>query len=159
MKHLTRRFTASAVLFSSLICAGAVAEEAVSRKHAETAIEYRQSLFQLLKSNMAPLGGMAKGALPYDATVMETNAMRIEQLADMMADYLKVDTRKFDVSTGAKDDIWDNFSDVEDKIGALHTAASNLQSVAQAGDESAYRSAIGEVGAACKSCHDDYKKD
>ena len=159
MKPLARNITTLAVLCCSLTSIGVTAAEAVSRKHAETAIEYRQSLFQLLKSNMAPLGGMAKGALPYDASVMQTNSMRIEQLADMMTDYLKVDTRKFDVKTDAKDEIWENFSDVEKKIEALKTAAVNLQSVATSGSEDQYRAAIGDVGAACKSCHDDYKKD
>ncbi len=159
MKLLRTRTITTALLCTSLLSASATAAEAVSRKHAETAIEYRQSLFQLLKSNMAPLGGMAKGALPYDATVMQTNAVRIEQLADMMTDYLKVDTRKFDVATGSKDALWANFSDVEDKIGALKTAAVELQRIAKAGDEEQFRSAIGKVGSACKSCHDDYKKD
>ncbi len=137
----------------------ALAAEAVSEKHAEAAVEYRQSLFQLVKSNMGPLGGMAKGAIPYDEEVMMTNAVRLEQLADTMVDYLAVDTRKFNVETGAKDAIWENFPNVKEKVSALKTAAANLQSVVEAGDESEYRSAIGNVGASCKSCHDDYKKD
>ena len=133
--------------------------EASSEKHAKAATQYRQAVFQLVRSNMGPLGGMAKGALPFDESVMETNAVRLEQLADMMGDYLSVDTRKFDVETGAKDKIWDNFSDVETKVMALKTAAQGLQAAVKAGDESAYRSAIGKIGASCKSCHDDYKKD
>jgi len=133
--------------------------EASSEKHAKAATQYRQAVFQLVRSNMGPLGGMAKGALPFDESVMETNAVRLEQLADMMEDYLSVDTRKFDVETGAKDTIWDNFSDVETKVMALKTAAQGLQAAVKAGDESAYRGAIGKIGASCKSCHDDYKKD
>ena len=108
---------------------------------------------------MAPLGGMAKGAIPYDTQMMQTNGMRMEQLADMLSDYLKVDTRKFDVDTEAKDTLWDNYSDVESKIGDLKAAAANLQSVATSGDEAAYRKAIGQLGGTCKSCHDDYKAD
>lgn len=133
--------------------------EASSEKHAKAATQYRQAVFQLVRSNMGPLGGMAKGALPFDESVMETNAVRLEQLADMMGDYLSVDTRKFDVETGAKDEIWENFSDVETKVMALKTAAKGLQSAVKTGDESAYRAAIGKIGASCKSCHDDYKKD
>ncbi|WP_334050140.1 c-type cytochrome [Alteromonas gracilis] len=133
--------------------------EASSEKHAKAATQYRQAVFQLVRSNMGPLGGMAKGALPFDESVMEINAVRLEQLADMMGDYLSVDTRKFDVETGAKDKIWDNFSDVETKVMALKTAAQGLQAAVKAGDESAYSGAIGKIGASCKSCHDDYKKD
>ena len=130
---------------------------AMNKKHAEAYAEYRQSVFHLLKSNMAPLGGMAKGAIEYDADVMQTNGMRIEQLAAMLTDYLQVDTSKFDVKTEARPVIWTQFDDVQDKISDLKTAAVNLQSVAQAGDKSQYKQAIGKVGASCKSCHDDYK--
>nr|WP_245953225.1 cytochrome c [Alteromonas aestuariivivens] len=136
-----------------------VAVEASSQKQAEAAVEYRESLFHLLKSNMGPLGAMAKGRLAYDAQVMKTNGMRIEQLADMMSDYLSIDTRKFDVHTEAKDSIWEDFSRFESKIGELKKAASALQVAASSGDESLYRGAISNVGAACKGCHDDYKED
>ena len=157
--------------FSKAIVVGAVAacissatfaaevKSASSEKHAKAATQYRQAIFQLVRSNMGPLGGMAKGALPFDESVMKTNAVRLEQLADMMSDYMSVDTREFSVETGAKDAIWENFSDVEKKIMALKAASQNLQTVVDAGDESAYRSAIGKIGASCKSCHDDYKKD
>lgn len=150
-----------ATTVGAVLSASATAEvtEASSEKHAKAATQYRQAVFQLVRSNMGPLGGMAKGALPFDESVMQTNAVRLEQLADMMGDYLAVDTRKFDVETGAKDEIWDTFSDVEKKVMALKTAAQGLQAAVKAGDESAYRGAIGKIGASCKSCHDDYKKD
>ncbi|BCO18554.1 MAG: cytochrome c [Pseudomonadota bacterium] len=148
----------AATLISSTVVASEVTE-ASSAKHAKAATQYRQAMFQLVRSNMGPLGGMAKGALPFDESVMQTNAVRLEQLADMMGDYLAVDTRKFNVETGAKDEIWESFSDVETKIMALKTASQGLQAAVKAGDESAYRGAIGKIGASCKSCHDDYKKD
>lgn len=150
---------AGAAILSTVAGSALATQEAVSQKHAEAAVEYRQSLYQLVKSNMGPLGGMAKGAIPYNEDVMMTNAVRLEQLADMMVDYLSVDTRKFDVKTGAKDAIWENFSDVEEKVSAMKTAAVNLQRVVDAGNKDDYRSAIGNIGASCKSCHDDYKVD
>ncbi|PRO68294.1 c-type cytochrome [Alteromonas gracilis] len=160
MKFFNKAIIAAAtagVVVSTSVAADVT--QASSEKHAKAATQYRQAVFQLVRSNMGPLGGMAKGALPFDESVMETNAVRLEQLADMMGDYLSVDTRKFDVETGAKDKIWDNFSDVETKVMALKTAAQGLQAAVKAGDESAYRGAIGKIGASCKSCHDDYKKD
>lgn len=135
------------------------AREASSQEQAETAVKYRQSLYQLVRSNMAPLGAMAKGQIPYDTSVMQTNAVRLEQLADMMYDYLSVDTRNFTVDTAAKDAIWVNFGEVEGKIDALRTAAIQLQDAVEAGDESKYRAAIGKVGASCKGCHDSFKAD
>ena len=77
----------AATLISSTVVASEVTE-ASSAKHAKAATQYRQAVFQLVRSNMGPLGGMAKGALPFDESVMQTNAVRLEQLADMMGDYL-----------------------------------------------------------------------
>jgi len=108
MKLFNKAIIAVATV-GAVISGSALAEvtEASSEKHAKAATQYRQAVFQLVRSNMGPLGGMAKGALPFDESVMETNAVRLEQLADMMGDYLSVDTRKFDVETGAKDEIWE----------------------------------------------------
>lgn len=157
------KYTLASVVMGIMVSGGAVAAtdtvEASSAKHAKAATEYRQAMFQLIRSNMGPLGGMAKGALPFDESVMMTNAVRLEQLADMMSDYLKVDTRKFDVDTDTKDALWDNFSDVETKIAALKDASVGLQAAVKSGDKDSYRNAIGSIGASCKSCHDDYKKD
>lgn len=133
--------------------------EAMSQKHAEAYVDYRQSVFTLLKSNIAPLGGMAKGKIDYDTQVMQTNGMRMEQLAAMLSDYLRVDTSDSGVESSAKASLWSNFDDVEGKIADLKNAAANLQTVAKSGDESQYRDAIGKLGSTCKSCHDDYKMD
>ncbi|MDC8831712.1 c-type cytochrome [Alteromonas gilva] len=133
------------------------ASVATSEKQAEAAVEYRQSLYQLVKSNASPMFGMAKGALPYDAAVMKTNATRLEQLADMMADYLLVDTTQFDVSTDALPALFTNEADVLAKIADFKQAASGIKAAAMSGDESRYKNAIGALGGSCKSCHDDYK--
>lgn len=160
MKQLLKTGLMAAVVATSLTTGSVLAQEAaMNEKHAKAATKYRHALYTLVASNMGPLGGMAKGAIPFNQEVIETNAMRLEQLADMMADYVKVDTRKFDVDTEAKDEIWENWSDFEGKISALKSAAANLQTVAAAGDESKFAQAIGKVGGTCKSCHDDYKAD
>ena len=111
---------------------------AKSEKQAEAAVEYRQSLFQLVKSNASPMFGMAKGALPFDTEVMQTNATRLEQLADMMADYLLVDTTGFDVDTEAKPALFSNESDVMAKIAKFKEAATGIKKAAMSGDEGSY---------------------
>ena len=44
----------------TVLSGSAMAAKAASEKHAEAAIEYRQSLYQLVKSNAAPMFGMLK---------------------------------------------------------------------------------------------------
>ena len=144
----------SAFLFSSI---AAYAEPASSEKQARAATKFRQSLFQLVRSNMGPLGGMARGQIPFDAAVMEKNGMRMEQLGLMMADYLAVDTRKYKVDTEALDKIWENHDEFGTRIQDFISATQNLQTVAKAGDESKFKAAIGGVGRTCKGCHDNFK--
>lgn len=146
------------LLAAGLFTAANAATVAKSEKQAEAAVEYRKSLYQLVKSNAGPMFGMAKGALPFDTDVMKTNATRLEQLADMMADYLLVDTTKFDVATEAKPGLFSNEADVMAKIKQFKMAASGIKTAAMSGDEGSYGKAIGALGGSCKSCHDDYKE-
>ena len=135
------------------------AAEASSEKQARTAIKFRQSLFQLIRSNMGELGAMAKGHRPFDAAIMEKNGMRLEQLSLMIADYMALDTRKYNLDTEALDKIWTDKEAFAEKIDALTTAAKALQVAAKDGDESGFRPAIGAVGKTCKGCHDNFKTD
>jgi cytochrome c556 len=155
LSSITMLTLASTVALSSV----AVAKEATSEKQAKASIQFRKAILQLVRSNMGPLGGMAKGQIPYDAEVMATNGLRIEQLSYMMEDYFATDTRKFDLKTDASDDIWKNSDDFNALALDMADAAKNLQQVAESGEESDFRKAIGAVGATCKACHDKYKVD
>ena len=155
LSSITMLTLASTVALSSV----AVAKEATSEKQAKASIQFRKAILQLVRSNMGPLGGMAKGQIPYDAEVMATNGLRIEQLSYMMEDYFATDTRKFDLKTDASDDIWKNSDDFNALALDMADAAKDLQQVAESGEESDFRKAIGAVGATCKACHDKYKVD
>ena len=149
----------SLALAASLSAPIAVAQEASSEKQAKSAMQFGQAVLQLVRSNMGPLGAMAKGQIEYDAAVINKNALRIEQLAVMMDDYFALDTRKFDVKTDAADIIWQEMDDFKAKTQDMVDAAANLQKVALQKDEDNYRNAIGTLGASCKACHDKFKKD
>lgn len=155
MKKMLISLTLAATLAAPL----AVAKEATSQKQADTAVQFRKAVLQLVRSNMGPLGGMAKGQIDYDADVMSKNAMRIEQLAMMMDDYFALDTRKFTVKTDAANTIWEQMDDFSAKSKDMVDAAASLKAIALAKDEANYRKAIGSLGATCKACHDEYKVD
>jgi cytochrome c556 len=151
--------TLAALITLSIGSSIALANTVNSDKQAQTAVQFRQAILQLVRSNMGPMGAMAKGDIPYNADVMELNSLRIEQLGLMMEDYFVADTRAFDVDTGALDAIWDNQADFNQKAQDMVNAAINVREVASARTEDDYRKAIGALGATCKACHDDYKKD
>lgn len=135
------------------------AAPAKSVKHAKDATQFRQAIFQLVKSNVGALGAMNKGAIPFDTEKMQTNSKRLGQLSLMLEDYFVTDTTGFDIETGALDTIWGNQADFKQKISALTVAANNLNKVAKAGDTSKFKPAIGQVFKSCKGCHDNYKED
>lgn len=146
-------------LFYSPIANTAEVKKATSEKQAATAVTFRKSVLQLVRSNMGPLGAMAKGNIPMDADVIALNAARIEFLGDMMHDYFALNTTTYSVDTDAKDSVWANHDDFTSKVNDLVTAAANLQELVANNQESDFRKGIGAVGATCKACHDEYKKD
>lgn len=154
-----KKMLISLVLVATLVTPLVYAKEASSEKQANTAVDFRKAVLQLVRSNMGPLGGMAKGQIDYDSDVIKTNALRIQQLSLMMGDYFELDTRKFPVKTNALDIIWEEMDDFKSKTQDLVDAATNLQKVALAKDEDNYRKAIGALGATCKACHDKFKMD
>jgi len=147
--------TAAAIITATSV----VAEGAKSLDHAEKATENRKAVFTLLGANMGPLGAMAKGKIPLDAKVVEKNALRINQLSLMIADYTQTDTSAFKVKTAALDKIWQEPKAFSKRINALSKASANLQMTARAADESAIKQAIANVGKSCGGCHDDFKAD
>ena len=159
MNVLKKSLLAITVATSLVAATAVVAQPASSEKHAVYATELRQSIFKLLGSNMGPLGAMAKGKMPVDAKVAEKNAIRINQLSLMIADYTRTDTSKFDVKTEALAKIWQEPDHFSKDIEKLTLASANLIAAAQSNDESAIKKAIGGVGKTCGGCHDDFKKD
>ncbi|MFC4699720.1 c-type cytochrome [Glaciecola siphonariae] len=155
MKKLISLFALCSILAST----AAISQTVETEKQAKATVQFRQAILQLVRSNMGPLGAMAKGNIPYNEQVMIKNSQRIEQLGLMMEDYFAPDTRAFNVETGSKDSIWENQADFYQKAQNMVEAAAAVQKVAIAGDSDDYRKTIGALGATCKACHDDYKKD
>jgi len=51
-----------------------------------------------------------------------------------------------------------NKSPADPKDNQSKDAVANLNTAAQSGDQEAIKKAFGAAGAACKNCHDDFKK-
>lgn len=156
MNLITKTTLACTLLLTASL---ATADSAKSEKHAKQATELRQSVFSLIRSNMGPLGGMAKGKVAFDVKAIEKHALRINQLSYMIADYTRTDTSKFSVDTEALDKIWQEKDLFSEKISDLNKSSAHLMAVAKTGNESAIKKAIGGVGKTCGGCHDVFKKD
>lgn len=124
---------------------------------AQAAVKVRQGLFEVQSFAFAPAAAMLRPGTTFDAMKAETAAKRIQMTSSMIPEVFKLDTRKFMVNTKAREDIWTNMSDFDQKAQALNMAAQNLEMVAMSGDASATKRAIGMVGKACGSCHDQFR--
>jgi cytochrome c556 len=126
-------------------------------KQAENAVKVRQGLFDVQSFAFGPVGAMLKGA-PFDAATAEKAGARIQVTASMIPDVFQTDTRKFTVTTKAREGIWTNKSDFDAKAKDLQMAAANLEAAAKTGDKGATLKAAGLVGKACGSCHDQFRE-
>jgi cytochrome c556 len=120
----------------------------------------RQAVFKLLSFNMAPINGMARNTVEFDAALAERNALRVAALAPMIAEVFAInDTRNFPVTTEALPIIWDNMDDFTAKGAALEEAARTFAAVAAGGDRAATIGAIRAFGSTCGNCHREYRVD
>ncbi|UTP72253.1 cytochrome c [Alteromonas sp. LMIT006] len=146
--------TASTILLASFSTSAALSD-----KQAKNAVEFRKSIFQLVKSNVGPFGAMAKGQMPIDEALIEKNATRLHQLSLMLPDYFVADTRNNDVQTSALDKIWDNQGDFNQKAQNMTTKSKELLDAVQNKKSDEYVGKMRAIFGTCKACHDDYKAD
>ena len=59
--------------------------------------------------------------------------------------------------TAAKDELWENLSDLNERFDELTSAAGEL-AAASGGELDAVKGAFGAVGKGCKGCHDNYRE-
>ncbi len=123
----------------------------------EDAIQYRQSVFNVIKWNFSPIGAMVKGEKPFDATAVARHAEFLEMLSQLPLEGFTPGSDKGD--TEAKADIWTDWSDFKTKMSNFQEQAAKLAQVAKSGNEAAIKEQFGATGKACKSCHDKYRKE
>jgi cytochrome c556 len=123
----------------------------------QKAVETRQAVFKVINYNSEQFFQMMKNKAPFDASVVQRAAGRIEMLAPMIPEAFATDTRKGSAKTQAREGIWTNAADFKAKSEDLARAAAALNAAAKTGDKGATLKAAGAVGKACSACHDNYK--
>ncbi len=150
--------------FLVLILAAGTATLALAQMKPEDAIRARQSIMRVIALNFGPVAGMAQGKIPFNKDVFTANALRLESVWEMNpARYFLPGTDKpvpgsmIAGFTHAKPEIWsdaDKFKQTKEKADQ---AIAKLAQAARSGDEGAMKAAAGDVGKACKACHDDFR--
>ena len=125
----------------------------------DAAIKARQAHMTLYAHNIGIMGGMAKGAMDYNADLASVAATNLATLAGLnqMTYWPEGSDSENNANTAALPKAWANIDDIVKKSEDLAKAAMTLQAEAGNGLD-ALRAAIGPVGEACGACHKAYRK-
>lgn len=141
--------------FLSLIVLGAPLSAAnVYADKAEDAIQYRQSIFTAFRWHFGAMGAMVRGKADYNAEQFAHHATQLAALTRMPKEGF-IEGSDFG-DTDAKDELWENLSDVNQRFDQLSQDADKLVAVSKGSLDEA-RAAFGAVGKSCKGCHDKYR--
>jgi cytochrome c556 len=94
-----------------------------------------------------------------DLGAVRSNAGKIADLSQKASGWFHAGTGPDVAKTGAKPEIWQNEQDFAAKLGAFQKAAATFDAVAGGNDAAAIKAGFGELGKACKACHDKYRKE
>jgi cytochrome c556 len=157
MTHVTgRKFKMSGMrlrIWSAIAVALVVTFSAAAMTATDT-IKERQKTMGGVRDGLMALAAIAKKEQPFDAEVVQTNAVKIADHLAKAAALFPAGSSEGDVQTWAKPEIWTDREHFDEIMESTRQAAVDVQSVT---DPAAFPPALGKLGTGCKSCHDMYR--
>jgi len=122
-----------------------------------------QELVDYREKRLKAAGGAMQALAQYDGSNAETAVNAAKTIDDVAGELLSM----FPEGSGpggagiektrAKPEIWSDWAGFEAKAKALDDAATVLTAAAAGNDLAAIKAAAGDVGKACKACHEAYR--
>lgn len=139
----------------------AIASSAVAANlKPEEQIQTRQAGYAFMGWNMGKIKANLDGDYNADQVSAAANAIAAIANSGMGALYAPGTEKDIgDVKTYVKPEFFQNMEDVGTIARNFNSAANKMAEVAAGGEPAAVRAAFGDVGAACKACHDKYRAD
>lgn len=154
MNALMMRTLSAAALLASLNLQAAALD-------AEDQIEYRQAGYSFMSWNMGKIKAqVVEGSVPFEAKQVQAAANAIAAIANSgMGALYGADTAKDKMGdkTRLKPEFFQKPEEVAKLAKEFNLAANKLAAEAATGDKDKIKVAFGEVGAACKACHDQFR--
>jgi cytochrome c556 len=122
----------------------------------EDAIKYRQSALTVMATHLGRVGAMAQGRVPFDAKAATDNAAIVVVMSKLPWAAFGEGTDK-GLPTRAKPEVWKDAARFKDLQGKMQAEAEKFEAAAKTGSLDTIKAAAGQLGAACKACHDDYR--
>ena len=125
-------------------------------KNDEAAVEYRQSAFTIMANHFARIAAMAKGDTPYNAAAATTSA-------DIMVVMSHLPYEAFPEGTSGtkkgspKPNVWTERAKFDDLAKKMQGEVVKLAAATRTNSLDSIKPVVGDVGKACKACHDDFR--
>ncbi|HEX6016696.1 MAG TPA: cytochrome c [Burkholderiaceae bacterium] len=124
----------------------------------EDAIKYRQSVMTVMGNHLGRVAAMAQGRVPFDAKVAADNAAIVVTMSKLPWVAYGEGTDK-GMPTRAKPEIWKEPAKFKDLQSKMMDDAEKFEAAAKTGSLDNVKAALGPLGRACKSCHDDFRNE
>ena len=144
-------------LISASFLAGAVAiaAQADAQPNPNQQVAVRKGAMNLQAKYASPLFGMARGAVPYDARIVQRNADYLVALTQMPWEEFQSNSIGIP-NTRAKDTILKDPEKFKRLVDALQSDVQKLAAAARGGDQNVVKSAAQALGRTCNSCHESF---
>ena len=129
---------------------------AFSQAKPATLVKQREAAMTLQGKYFGPMAAMAQGKVPFNAAVVARNAGYLEALSHMPWDGFVPSTK--DEKSRALPAIYSDAAKFKAAQDTFQANVVKLVAASKGGDEAAIKAAIGAVGKACGSCHDDFRQ-
>ncbi|KDE40555.1 MAG: c-type cytochrome [Nitrincola lacisaponensis] len=120
---------------------------------AAASVEYRQSVFKVVKWHMDSLGAMARGDVEFNADAAVHHARQVNAMSYMAQEGFGEGTLGGD----AKPEIWSNWDQFAGGMERFQEVSGALVVAAEEGSLQALRPAVGQMGQTCRTCHDNFR--
>lgn len=143
-------------LFLAVIGLAAALPAAAQFQKPEDAVKYRQSAMTVMGNHFGRIGAMANGRVPFDAAQANANA-------DIVATMSRLPFIGFVDGTASTEKgrasakIWSDRAKFDEGAKRMQDEVTKLVTAARTNNLDNVKAAFGDVGKACKACHDDYR--
>jgi cytochrome c556 len=141
---------------TAIVALGCASLEAFAQAKPDVLVKQRQAAMTLQGKYLGPIGAMMKGAAPYNADVVATNATFLENLARMPWDGFDASTKGEKSKT--KPEAFTDTAKFRAAADLLESETAKLGAAARAKNEAGVRAAFGGVAKACGGCHDAFRE-
>lgn len=149
---MTRLFLAAATVAALMTALPAAAQFAKP----EDAVKYRKAGMTMMAAHFGRIGAMAQGKVPFDGAAAAANAEIAQQLS-MLPFAGFVEGTAGTEKGQPKANVWTERAKFDEGAKKMQEEMAKLAVAAKANNLDTLKAAFGNVGGACKNCHDNFR--